>query len=214
MTEPIRVLLTEDHTVVAEALVAMLSFEPDVTVVATTSSGTDAVRLVSEHQPDVVLMDVGLDGLNGIEATRRIRQSNPEVQVIMLTMHADDDTVARAVAAGALGYLPKNTSRDELLYALRRVRAGEAFLHSAVTAPFLHRVAPLTRQTLAEESLTPREQEVLEHLCHGKTTKQIAEALTLGEETIKTHLTHIYQKLGVSDRVEAVALAIRTGLVP
>jgi DNA-binding NarL/FixJ family response regulator len=208
-----RVLLAEDHMVVAEALATMLAFEDDIEVVAVVTSGAEAVRVAAETAPDVVLVDVRLDGLNGIEATRRIRAANPDVQAIALTMHDDAETVAAAVAAGALGFLPKNTSKDELLLALRKVRGGEAYLHPSVTAPFLRRVAPLADRSLAHARLTAREHEVLEHLADGKTTREIADALVLGEETVKTHLAHIYQKLGVGDRVEAVAVALRRGLV-
>ena len=208
-----RVLLVEDHTLVAEALATMLAFEDDIEVVATVSSGAEAVRLAADAKPDVALVDIRINGLNGIEATRRIRAHNPQVQVIALTMHDDAETVAEAIAAGALGFLPKNTSREELLLALRKVSIGEAYLHSSVTAAFLKRVAPLADRTLANERLTPREHEVLELLVDGKSTHEIAHALILGAETVKTHLTHIYQKLGVTDRVEAVAMALRRGLV-
>jgi DNA-binding NarL/FixJ family response regulator len=208
-----RVLLVEDHTLVAEALATMLAFEDDIEVIATVSSGADAVRVAADEKPDVVLVDIRINGLNGIEATRRIRAHNPQVQAIALTMHDDAETVAEAIAAGALGFLPKNTSREELLMALRKVTMGEAYLHSSVTAAFLKRVAPLADRTLASERLTPREHEVLEQLVEGKSTREIAKVLILGDETVKTHLTHIYQKLGVTDRVEAVAMALRRGLV-
>lgn len=210
---PTRVLLVEDHTVVAEALATMLAFEDDIEVVATVTSGADAVRVAAETRPDVVLMDIKIDGLNGIEATRRIREADPSIQTIALTMFDDAETVAEAIAAGALGFLPKNTSREELLLALRKVSGGEAYLHPSVTAPFLRRIAPLADRTLAHERLTAREHEVLELLAEGKSTRQIADGLVLGDETVKTHLTHIYQKLGVGDRVEAVAVALRRGLV-
>lgn len=208
-----RILLVEDHTLVAEALATMLAFEDDIEVVATVNSGSDAVRVAADTKPDVVLVDIRINGLNGIEATRRIRAHNPQVQAIALTMHDDAETVAEAIAAGALGFLPKNTSREELLMALRKVSIGEAYLHSSVTAAFLKRVAPLADRTLSSERLTPREHEVLVLLVDSKSTREIAKELILGEETVKTHLTHIYQKLGVADRVEAVAMALRRGLV-
>ena len=208
-----RVLLVEDHTLVAEALATMLAFEEDIEVVATVNSGSEAVQVAADTKPDVVLIDIRINGLNGIEATRRIRAHNPQVQAIALTMHDDAETVAEAIAAGALGFLPKNTSREELLMALRKVSIGEAYLHSSVTAAFLKRVAPLADRTLSSERLTPREHEVLELLVESKSTREIAQVLILGEETVKTHLTHIYQKLGVADRVEAVAMALRRGLV-
>jgi NarL family two-component system response regulator LiaR len=214
--EPARisVVIAEDYTIVRDALSTMLSFEDEIEVVATTSSGAEAVRLAVDLEPDIVLMDVGLDELNGIEATRKILDVAPDVSVIVLSMYEDEDTVARAVGAGARGYVPKTASREELVQAVRTIAGGEAFLHHTVTGAFLRRMAPLADQSFAEERLTDRENEVLTHLAQGMTTKQIASALLLGEETVKTHLARIYQKLGVSDRVQAVANAIRRGLVP
>ena len=212
--DTIRVILAEDYTVVSDALATMLSFEADVEVIATTSSGTDVVGLAADLVPDIVLMDVGLDGLNGIEATRKISDTAPEIGVVMLTMYEDEETVASAIAAGARGFVPKTASREELLDAVRIVASGDAFLHRTVLAPFLRRVAPMADQSLSSERLTEREQDVLLHLAQGMTTKQIAAALVVGDETVKTHLARIYQKLGVSDRVQAVAFAIRRGLVP
>jgi DNA-binding NarL/FixJ family response regulator len=213
-SERISVVIAEDYTIVRDALSTMLSFEHEIEVVATTSSGAEAVRLAVDLAPDIVLMDVGLDELNGIEATRKIFEAAPDVSVIVLSMYEDEDTVARAVGAGARGYVPKTASREELVQAIRTIAGGEAFLHHTVTGAFLRRMAPLADQSVAEERLTDRENDVLTHLAQGMTTKQIASALTLGEETVKTHLARIYQKFGVSDRAQAVANAIRRGLVP
>jgi DNA-binding NarL/FixJ family response regulator len=212
--EHIRVLLVEDYTVVSDALATMLSFEDDVQVIATTASGTEAISLVDELDPDIVLMDIGLEGLNGIEATRKITHDASELGVIMLTMYEDEDTVTRAIAAGARGFVPKTATREELIDAIRVVASGDAFVHRGLLAPLLRRVGPLADQTLADERLTDREHDVLAHLARGMSTKEIASALVVGEETVKTHLARIYQKLGVSDRVQAVAFAIRRGIVP
>jgi DNA-binding NarL/FixJ family response regulator len=209
----IRLVIAEDHHVVAQALATMLAFDGEFEVMAITGSGSEVIDLVEEHGPDVVLMDVSLEGLNGIEATRRIRAGHDATQVVMLTMHDDEGTVTDAVAAGALGFLPKNVQREELETAVRAVAAGEGFLHPSVTSRFLRKVAPLAADSLGPERLTDREVEVLECLTEGLTTRQIAERLILGEETVKSHLARIYQKLGVNDRVQAVALAIRRGLV-
>jgi DNA-binding NarL/FixJ family response regulator len=212
--DPIRVILAEDYMVVSDALATMLSFEDDVEVIATTASGTEAVALVDELVPDLVLMDVGLQGLNGIEATRQITHDAPDIGVVILTMYEDEDTVTRALAAGARGFVPKTASREDLIDAIRVVAGGDAFVHRSVLRPFLHRVAPLADQTVDAERLTDREQEVLTLLAEGMPTKEIAAALFVGDETVKTHLARIYQKLGVSDRVQAVAFAIRRGIVP
>jgi DNA-binding NarL/FixJ family response regulator len=210
----IRVLLAEDYRIVSDAIATMLSFESDVEIVGKTPSGTEAVTLAAQLHPDIVLMDVGLEGLNGIEATRTICETDADVGVIMLTMHEDDETVTRAVAAGARAFVPKTATREQLLDAIRTVADGHAVLPPPVLAGFLRRVAPLADQMLGPDRLTDRERDVLSHLSNGMTTKQIAAALVIGEETVKTHLARVYQKLGVSDRVQAVALAIRQGLVP
>ena len=211
--EAIRVLLVEDYSVVREALAAMLSVEDDIDVVATTTSGSESVGLAVGLAPDIVLMDVSARGLNGGVTARKIAEAAPDVAVIVLTIFDDPGAVVQAVADGARGYLPKSASRDELLMAIRSVAAGEAFLHQTITAPFLKRMAPIAERTAGTERLTDRELEVLTHLADGLASKQIAAALLISEETIKTHLARIYQKLGVSDRVQAVALALRSGLV-
>jgi two-component system, NarL family, response regulator DegU len=138
----IRVLIAEDHQVVGDALATMLSFDDSIVIVDTVTGGADAVATYEERRPDLVLMDVGLEGLNGIEATRRIRERHPAARVLMLTMHDDDETVTAALAAGALGYLPKNVDRDALMTAVRTVAAGDGYIHPRVTTGFLERVRP------------------------------------------------------------------------
>lgn len=209
----IRLAIAEDHRVVADALETMLGFSDDIEVVGSVASGEAMVDLDEELEPDVILMDVTLQGLNGIEATRAILARRPDARILVLTMHDDDDTVTKAMAAGAVGFLPKNASRADLLDAIGAVDRGEGYLHASVTKGFLGRVAPMADRSLSAERLTEREREVLVLLADGRSTRQIAEALFVGEETVKSHLGHIYQKLGVSDRVQAVALALRQGLV-
>jgi DNA-binding NarL/FixJ family response regulator len=212
-TAAVRLAIAEDHQVVADALATMLGFGDGIEVVGVVSSGAGIVDLDARLTPDVILMDVTLEGLNGIEATRLIVRARPEARVVVLTMHDDAETVTDAMAAGAVGFLPKNASRSDLLAAVRAVAEGGGYLHSSVTRDFLGRIGPLATQAAASERLTDRERDVLELLAAGNSTKAIASALVVGEETVKTHLAHIYQKLGVSDRVQAVALAIRRGLV-
>ncbi len=208
-----RIAIVEDHKVVAEALSTMLSLVEGFEVVGRTPSGSEALALVEGTDPDVILMDINLEGLNGIEATREILKKRPDSRILILSMHDDHLTVTSAVAAGAAGFLPKNVEREELVTAIKAIAQGKGFLAPEVTRPFLSRIGGLADEISARDRLTDREREVLEELAQGKSTREMAEALVVAEETIKTHLTHIYQKLGVSDRVQAVALALRQGLV-
>lgn len=209
----VRIAIAEDHRVVAEALATMLSFAEGFEIVGSAASGSDAISLVAETRPDVVLMDVKLEGLNGIEATREIMHNDPDAKVLILSMYDDQETVVGAIAAGAAGFLPKNVEKGELVRAIRAVAEGKGFLHPEVTRPFLDRIGALADREILRERLTDRERAVLEELAQGKSTRQIAGSLVISEETVKTHLAHIYQKLGVTDRVQAVALALRRGMV-
>ncbi len=209
----IRLAIAEDHQLVAEALATMLGFSDQIQVVGVVPSGTEIVDLDERLEPDVILMDVSLQGLNGIEATRAIVRRRPEARVVVLTMHDDSETVTGAMAAGAVGFLPKNAGRIDLVTAVEAVARGEGYIHPTVTRTFLDKVGPLADRSLAAERLTERERQVLECLAAGSSTRQIADTLVLGEETVKSHLARIYQKLGVNDRVGAVALALRRGLV-
>ena len=207
------IAIAEDHRVVAEALATMLSFADDFDVVGWADSGEGIIEIVARQSPAVALMDVSLRGLGGIAATRRIVDEHPGTKVLVLTMHDDQETVRDAVAAGASGFMPKNVGRSDLTTAIRAVAAGAGFLHPSVTGPFLKAFGEMAESTQPQVRLTERELDVLEQLATGKTTKEIAKVLFVGEETVKTHLSSVYQKLGVSDRVQAVAAALRRGLV-
>jgi two-component system response regulator DegU len=209
----VTIAIAEDHRVVAEALATMLSFSEGFEVVGLADSGEGVIEIVAKHSPAVVLMDVSLQGLGGIEATRRIVDEYPGTRVLVLTMHDDNETVRDAVAAGASGFLPKNVGRDDLAGAIRAVAAGGGFLHPSVTGPFLKAFGELAESAQPQVRLTEREYDVLVQLAEGKSTREIAKALYVGEETVKTHLSSVYQKLGVTDRVQAVAAALRRGLV-
>jgi DNA-binding NarL/FixJ family response regulator len=210
--ETIDVVIAEDHGVVADGIETMLSFEPDIEVVAIVQSGEELVAVVEQHRPKVALVDVNLIGMDGLAAVRQIEERGLPTRTMALTMFTDHDTVTRAVAAGVAGYLPKNVRRDELVQAVRAVAAGKGFLHPDVTRPFLERVGPLAIHA-GLQPLSKREQDVLEQLATGKSTREIAEVLELGDETVKSHLSRIYAKLKASDRVQAVVIAMRHGLV-
>lgn len=211
-TETIRLVLAEDHSVVAEGIATMLSFEKDMEVLAIVDSGEALIDAVEAQRPDVALVDVHLAGMDGLAAVREIQTRQLPTRAMALTMYTDEATVARSVSAGVAGYLPKNVGREELVRAVRAVASGKGFLHPDVTRPFLQRVGSTGPQNQAS-ALSAREQQVLEALADGMSTKRIAEALGLGEETVKSHLSRLYTKLEVSDRVQAVVAAMRRGLV-
>jgi len=210
--EVIHVVIAEDHGVVADGVATMLGFEPDMEVVDIVTSGEGLVDSVERNRPELALVDVNLIGMDGLAAVREIEARRLGTRTLALTMFTDHDTVTRAVAAGVSGYLPKNVRRDELVQAVRAVAAGKGFLHPDVTRPFLERVGPLATHA-GLQALSKREQDVLEELATGKSTREIAEALGLGDETVKSHLSRIYGKLKAADRVQAVVIAMRHGLV-
>lgn len=208
----IRVVIAEDHGVVADGIATMISFEEDMEVLEVVESGEGLIDVVRARQPEVALVDVNLVGMDGLTAVRQLEREKQPTRMLALTMFTDHDTVTRAVAAGVSGYLPKNVRRDELVQAVRAVAEGKGFLHPDVTRPFLDRVGPLARNANIQP-LSDREREVLEELAKGLATKDIAAALGLGEETVKSHLSRIYEKLRAGDRVQAVVIAMRHGLV-
>lgn len=207
----IRIVIAEDHGLVAEGLSTMLSLEGDMEIVDMVASGEALVESVERHRPEVALVDVRLVGMDGLTAVQEIHQRGNPTRMMALTMSTDQATVSRAVAAGVVGYLPKNVRREELVQAVRAVAAGKGFLHPDVTRPFLERAGPTASSGLTP--LSKREHEVLEQLAAGRSTHQIAEVLGLGDETVKSHLSRIYAKLKADDRVQAVVTAMRHGLV-
>jgi DNA-binding NarL/FixJ family response regulator len=214
----IRIAVVDDHEVVRTAFAALLATQPDFEVVATASDGEEAVRLCREHRPDVVLMDVRMPILDGIEATRRIVGPDGP-RVLILTTFDLDEHVYDALGAGASGFLLKDVTAERLFEAVRVVAAGEALLAPTVTrrlvAEFsrLRVAAPHRPPAAALDVLTPRETEVLGLIAEGLSNSEIAVRLTVGEETVKTHVSRVLTKLGLRDRTQAVVLAYESGLV-
>ncbi len=211
--EPIKVLIADDHRLVREGLAAMLSLQRDIQVVGQAADGDEALSKCRSLDPDVVLMDISMPGMNGIVATRLIRERFPEVKVIMLTMLDQEAYVHEAVKAGATGYLLKNIGLEDLARAIRDVHRGGASLHAKAQAQLIKEYAALARQSRETYGLSDRELEVLQLLADGHTNREIAEKLFISAQTVKTHIAHIFEKLGVRDRAEAVASALRRGLV-
>jgi NarL family two-component system response regulator LiaR len=206
----IRVMVVDDHAVVRTGLGAFLRAFQDLELVGEAPNGEQAVRLCQQMHPDIVLMDLMMPGMNGVEATRAIRQRCPDVQVIALTSFADDQLVQQALEAGAIGYLLKNVSHDELAQAIRTAYAGRPTLAPEATQALIHAA---TQPPPPGHDLTPREREVLALLVEGLSNPEIAQRLVVSESTIKSHVSNIISKLGVASRTEAVALAIRHRLV-
>ena len=194
----------------------MLELNQNIVVVGEAGDGEEAITKVEELSPNVVLMDITLPGMGGIEATQRIKQTHPKVNVIMLTMHGDDYHAFEAIKAGASGYLVKSVTHDELVKAIEVVHRGESSLHPAIAKKmmkgFVHMAEGKSDMPKAV-GLTRREKEIIEQLCQGASNKEIAERLFISEKTVKSHLRSIFEKLDVSDRTQAVAYAFREGIV-
>ncbi|HEY7488542.1 MAG TPA: response regulator transcription factor [Streptosporangiaceae bacterium] len=204
----IRVLLVDDHPVVRDGLAAMLATQPDLQVVGEAATGAEALLQIAARGPDVVLMDLQMPGMDGAAATAAIRATHPEVRVLVLTTYDTDVDITAAIDAGAAGYLLKDTGRDELCAAVRTAASGGSALSPTVAAKLLNRM-----RGEVGGGLSAREIDVLTALARGQTNKQIARALHLSEATIKTHLLHIYAKLGVTDRTAAVTTAVERGII-
>jgi len=209
----IRVLVADDHAVVREGLRAFLALQDDVEVVGEAADGEEAVAAVASLQPDVALVDLVMPGVDGLEAIKRIRASNAPTRVIVLTSFADEDKMLPAVRAGAVGYLLKDVDPQALVAAIRTVHDGATLLHPAVVRELVREVAGDGREPPPENPLTHREREVLGLIARGRANKAIAFELGVAEKTVKTHVSNILAKLGVSDRTQAALLAVREGLV-
>jgi two-component system nitrate/nitrite response regulator NarL len=211
----IGLLIVDNHTLFRQGLVSLLQSEPGYRVVGEASNGEEALRLVPELSPDVVLMDVKMPGIGGVEATRRLVEGDPETRVLMLTVSEEEENLLAAIQAGARGYILKNADAGELLEAIQRVHAGEAMLSPAMTLRLLQTVKSGGIPTpLAELPLTSREQDVFHLLAQGASNRQIAETLMITENTVKTHVRNILEKLELHSRTEVAAFARRRSLSP
>lgn len=211
-----RVLLVDDQRTVREGLAALLELADGIEVVGAAEDGDRALQLVEQERPHVVLMDLRMPVMDGVEATARLRASHPDVAVVVLTTHADDESVFGALRAGAKGYLTKDAGAAEIVRAIRLVVAGQALLDPSVQARLLVHLDRTAADVapLKPAELTQRECEVLRLIARGLSNAEIARRLVVSEATVKTHVNHLFAKTGVRDRAQAVAYAYRTGLVP
>lgn len=207
----IDVLIADDHPVVRQGLRTFLELQEEVEIIGEAADGAEAVELAERLVPDVVLMDLVMPDLDGIEATRRIRSTSPSTQVIVLTSYAEDEKIFPAIKAGAAGYLLKDVEPQQLLEAIRRVHRGEGLLHPSVAAKVIRELAE--RDDEQSERLTERELDVLRLLARGLSNKLIARELVISEKTVKTHVSNILAKLHLSDRTQAALYAVRRRLV-
>jgi len=219
VAQAIRVLVVDDHPVVREGIAAMLGRMPSVAVVGEAENGQRAVEMVARLHPDVVLMDLRLPIMDGVEATRRIVQKHPEVRVLILTTFDQDEMILSGLRAGARGYLLKDAPRAEIARAISAVHEGQVSLHPTVAARVVEHLtgggdpppAAPVQQVVVNNPLSERERDVLRCLAQGLANKEAAAQLGIAESTVKTHLANLFSKLGVSDRTEAVTVAIRRG---
>lgn len=213
----IRILIADDHLVVREGLQLILSLEADLGVVGMAANGIEAVRLAAELQPDVILMDLRMPGMDGLEAIGHIHTQLPDIAIVILTTYNEDELMLRGLQAGASGFLLKDTGRNALFNTIRAAARGEMLLQPDILARVLAHTstpAPSTTAPITDTDLTERELEVLTAVAQGDRNKEIALHLGVTERTIKAHLTNIYNKLGVDSRAAAVSIAIQQGILP
>jgi DNA-binding NarL/FixJ family response regulator len=203
--QPIRVLSVDDHPLLREGIAAIINNQPDMLLVADAASGSEAVQKFREHQPDVTLMDLRLPDVSGIDAMIAIRTEFAEARIIMLTTFEGDVEIQRALEAGARGYMLKSMPPPELVEVIRQVHLGRKRVPAEVASHLA--------EHLSDEALTVREIDVLRHIAGGNRNRDIADRLFISEETVKVHVKHIMEKLGASDRTQAVAIAVRRGII-
>jgi DNA-binding NarL/FixJ family response regulator len=208
----VRVVVADDQTVVRDGLVTLLKLLPGIDVVAAASDGDEAVRLVAEHNPDVLLVDLRMPRCDGVEATRRVRADHPGTEVVVLTTYSDDDSVLAALRAGARGFLTKDADAESIGRALQAAAAGQSIVDAQVQRRLIEGAAAPKPADPADTGLTPREIEVLRLIADGLSNTEIARHLVVSEATVKTHINHLFAKANLRDRAQAVAYAYRLGL--
>ncbi len=214
MSETIRVLIADDHTIVRSGLNLLLSSEPDIEVIGEATDGHTAVQMAAEVSPDVVLMDIGMPGLNGFQATREIKEQNPAANILVLTMHRSDEYFFQMLEAGASGYILKGAETSELIHAVRIVARGDVFLYPSMAGRLVQQFLSHTgSESATGPKLTPREREILKLVAEGFTNREIADRLVVSPSTVHTHRTNLMQKLNLHTRHELVQYAKRHGFL-
>ncbi len=212
MTDTIRILVSDDHAIIRKGIRAVLEVVPDIEVIGEATNGEEAVAETERLQPDVVLMDLMMPQVDGIEAIRRIKNHQPEARILVLTTFAGEDKIFPAIKAGALGYHLKDSSPNELMDAIRQVYRGESSLHPTIARKVLQELSRPSQAPPTPDPLTQRELEVLQLVAQGIENREIAEKLVIGETTVRTHVSNILSKLHVASRTQAALYALREGL--
>ena len=213
MTETITILIVDDHPIVRQGLATVLEQESDLSVVGQAANGAEAVAKARELSPDIILMDLQMPEMDGVEAINRILAEERGAGIIILTTYDTDDHIFRGIEAGARGYLLKDSPPEEVIRAIKTVNRGESLIEPRVASRLLERLGQLSRGPAPESTLSRREIEVLEVMATGAANKQIASDLNIGQSTVKTHIVRIFNKLGVNGRTEAVSEAVKKGII-
>lgn len=208
--EPIRVLIVDDQPLICDGISKLLEGEKEIQVIGTAYSGEEAIEKANKLKPDIILMDIRMPGIDGIEATKIIKSNNPSIQIIAISVYEEDELVIQMFQAGAVGYILKDISLENLVKAIKNVYKGNTMINPGVSRKL---VRMLTEDKNTDTVLTPREVEILRELARGKSNKEIGEKLYLSESTVKTHISHIFQKIGVRSRSEAILYAVKRGLI-
>ena len=214
MSDAIKVYITDDHPIVRRGIKQLLDTEPDIEVVGEATNGREAIADVDQLKPDIVLMDLVMPVMDGIEAIRQIKAGHPQIQILVLTSFATDDKVFPAIKAGALGYLIKDTGPEELVRAIRQVHQGQLTLHPTIAQKLLKELTLTAKQPPSPDPLTEREVEVLKLIARGLSNQEIAETLVVSIATVYTHVSKILDKLHLASRTQAALYALREGLAP
>lgn len=211
--DKIRVLLVDDHAIMREGIRALLSLQEDIEIVADASNGTEAVETSLRLHPDVVLMDIAMPGMDGLEATRRITKQNPKTKVLILTQYDNKEYILSAIKAGSSGYLPKRALGSELVAAIRAVYRGESFLYPSAATALMEDYRQQVKGEDDYDQLTPREREILKLIAEGRTSQEIADSLVISLKTVLGHRSRLMEKLGLKNRTELIKYALRKGLL-
>ena len=212
MSDPIRVLIADDHQLVRQGMAALLSVKPEFEILGQARDGVEAVELATSLSPDIILMDLQMPHKDGIEATREIKEDNPEARILILTSFGEDENVYLAIKAGALGYLLKDSSPEELMQAIHDVCEGRLSLHPNIALKLIEELNRPTDLQPTGDPLTERESQVLKLVATGRTNQEIAEELVISERTVGAHVSNILSKLHLANRTQAALYALRTGL--